>query len=291
MSFRGTAMKMLAAHGQTLHRVIVVAIGTCMLCLGLGASAVVRADAVRVGGTGSGGRLIALLADEFRRTNPDIEVSVVSPPLGSAGGVRALLSGNIDLAIRALPLSAEQRARLGAEFELARTPLVLATQDRRAQGFGLAEVADIYGGRLTKWTNGVAIRVILRSEYEAETGLLRAMSPDIDREVRNALRRKGMVIAENDLDAIGLIERIEGSIGTTTLGLVKTQNRNVTVLTLNGVAPSVTTLASGAYPWFKPLYVVTSKSPSPGTIKFLAFVRSAKARDIIRRAEYLPSLE
>lgn len=265
-------------------------ISAVSLCLASVFPGIARADSVTVGGTGSAGPLVKLLADEFRKTNPDIEVHVVSPPLSSNGGLRALLAGSIDLAIRASPLSAEQRAMLGAEFELARTPFVLATRDGRlARGFRLADVADAYAGRLAKWDRGFPLRLILRSEFETETKLLRSMSSDIDREVQGALRRKGMFIAENDLDAIDLIEQTEGSFGTTTLGLIRTQNRNVTVLPLNGVAPSVPALASGAYPWFKPLYVVTTRSPSPGTLLFVAFIRSPKARDIIRRAEYLPS--
>lgn len=245
-----------------------------------------------VGGTGSSTPLIRLLAEEFSRTHPDIDVTIMSPPLGSAGGLRALSSGRIDLAVIAWMPKPEESAQLGKIFELARTPFVFATRDgQRAQGFQLADLADVYAGRFTKWPNALPVRLILRSEHDAETRVLRSMSPDIDRENRNALRRKGMVIAENDLDAIDLIERIEGSLGTTTLGLVKAQKRRVQLIAINRVVPTAAALENGAYPWHKTLYVAAPKTPSPAALKFMEFVRSPEARDIMRHIEYLPATE
>ena len=273
---------------------LVAALIACaaLLQVRLAVGALPQPSCIVVGGTGSSGPLIRLLADEFQKTNPEIKVAIMSPPLGSAGGLRALLAGTTDLAVSASPPTSDQRAQLGPVFELARTPFVLATRDgQRAQGFQLAELAEVYAGRLVKWTNALPVRVVLRSEYDAETKILRSMSADIARENRNALHRKGMVIAENDLDAIDLIERIEGSLGTTTLGLLKARNRKVQVFAVNGVAPSVAALENGSYPWHKTLYVAASKSPSPTTLKFTEFVRSQKAREIMRHIGYLPSTE
>lgn len=250
------------------------------------------ADVVVVGGTGSGCSLIKLLGDEFHKTNQGIEVKIVLPPLSSGGGVRALVAGRIDLAVTAGLVSGEERSRIGEQMEWARTPLVFATRDgQRAAGFQLQDVADAYAGRLAKWDNGVPIRLILRSEFESDTQLLRSLSPGVDRAVQDALRRKGMVIARDDLEAIDLLKRIAGSLGTTTLGLVRLDGRSLTILPVNGVVPSARALAEGKYPWFKSLYLVTSKSSSPGALRFLAFLRSAKARDILKRAEYLPSIQ
>lgn len=266
-------------------------VGMALLMLIPGIAPGAPPNSIVVGGTGSSAPLIRLLADEFEKTHAGLHVAIMSPPLGSGGGLRALFAGNVDLAISALPPTPEQRLQLGDSFELARTPFVFATRDgQRAQGFRMAELADVYAGRLVKWTNGLPLRLILRSEYDAETRILRSMSRDIDRENRNALHRKGMVIAENDLDALDLIERIEGSLGTTTLGLVKTRNSKVSILMLNGVMPNLAALEHGTYPWFKPLYVVASRSPPPATLRFIEFLRSPRAREIMRHVEYLPGL-
>ena len=186
------------------------------------------AEPVRVGGTGSASPLMQELGSAYRKQHPNDEVRVMFPPPSSAGGLRMLVSGKLDLVLSGRPLKPEEQAHVGRVFLYAKTPLVIAGRGgARKAGFTRSEIADLYAGRLTRWDDGSAIRIIMRSPYESDTLQLRKLSPSVDGAVQRALERPGMAYAENDLDAVDLLTKVPGSVGTTSLGLFKAGNHSL----------------------------------------------------------------
>jgi ABC-type phosphate transport system substrate-binding protein len=57
---------------------------------------------------------------------------------------------------------------------------------------------------------------------------------------------------------------------------------------LNGAAPTTANLKNGKYPWHKRITVVLPLRPTPAATGFTAFLRSAKARELLLRNDYLP---
>lgn len=260
------------------------------LSLTLGLVGAARADALLVGGTGSAEPLLKPLFAEFNRQSPDVACAAVSPPLGSGGAVRALSSGKIDLAIVARPLKAQEEAGFGRHFELGATPFVMATfGGQRPGGFTLDQLAAVYAGTLQTWEQGHPIRLVLRTRDDSDTEQLRSMSAAMDHAVRIADQRPGMVYGNDDLDTLELLERTPGSLGPTTLGLLRTTGSRLSVLPLNAVAPSLANLRNGSYPWRKTLTVVLPLKPSPAAEKFAAFLRSSQAAELMRRNDYWPA--
>jgi phosphate transport system substrate-binding protein len=243
-----------------------------------------------VGGTGTAEPLMKLLIEVFNKQAPDVNVKVVSPPLGSSGGAKALLAGRIDLAVISRPLKAEEKAILGRHFVIGTTPFVLATNGGlRRNGFTPDELAGVYEGRLQTWDTGAVIRLVLRTRDDSDTHQLMAMSPAMDKAVRDSDQRQGMVFGNDDLDTLQLITRTPGSLGPTSLGLLKTTDSRLAVLAINGVTPSVATLKNGRYPWSKELIVVLPSKASPAAEKFADFLRSGKAGAVLLRYDYLPT--
>jgi phosphate transport system substrate-binding protein len=254
-----------------------------------GAWTTCAADPIFVGGTGSGSRLLQELANEYSTTTPNAEIIVVDPPLGSGGGIKALKAGKIQIAVSARRLEGEERDDNTVELEFVRTPIVFATRDGvRHGGFGLARLAEVFTGRLAYWDDGAPIRLILRPQFDTETLCIRAMSPEVDAAMTQALARRGMVFATSDLEALKLIEQTPGSLGPTTLGLVRLLNSDVHVLSINGQAPSAKAMADGRYPWFKSIYLIVSKQAGPEVQGFIDFLRSRRARDLLVRTEHVP---
>lgn len=255
-----------------------------------GAMPAVAAKAIVLGGTSSGSRLLQALADEYRKTARDAEVVVADPSLGSSAGIRAVREGNLDLAVSTRPLQGDELDGELVAFEFARSPLVFAGRDNfERNGFTLGELEDIYAGRRKQWDNGTPIRLILRSRFASDTRVIRAMSPGLDKAVSLALQRKGMVVAASDLEALQIIEQTPGSLGPTTLGLMRLLNSDARVFSIAGRMPSARALADGSYPWFKTLYFVIPKHPAVGLQAFLNFLRSPQAADFLGRIEYLPA--
>jgi phosphate transport system substrate-binding protein len=248
------------------------------------------AESLSTGGTGSAEPLLRLLFEEFRKQNPTATLKQI-PALGSGGAIKALSAGRVDLAIAARSLTPEEARAVGPPVIFAETPLVLASHAAQtAAGFTLEQLAQVYAGQLQTWQDGSPIRLILRPSFESDTLMLRSMSPAMERAVTAATLRPGMVTIDGDLDAVMLLAATPGSLGPTTLGLLKASNTRLTVFSINGVLPSLATLQDGSYPWRKQLSIVPPLQPSQLAKRFTAFLHSDAARRLLRRYDYLPSL-
>ncbi len=231
-----------------------------------------------------------LLFEEFNKQSPGITLNVVSPSLGSGGGIKAVSVRKIDLAVSARPLKAEEAAVLGQHFDFAATAFVLVTNGgERRNGFALDDLARVYEGRLQTWDNGAQIRLVLRTRDDSDTAQLKSMSPAMDKAVLIADQRQGMVFGNDDMDTLELLTRTAGALGPTSLGFLRTTGSRLTVLALNGVMPSATGLKDGSYPWRKTLTVVLPLKASPAAAKFAEFIRSRKAGEVMLRYDYLPA--
>lgn len=239
------------------------------------------ADTIRIGGTGAGLGTMRVLGTAFAKVEPAHTIIVV-PSLGTTGGIKALAVGAIDLAVTARPLNAQESSQGMVAVEYGRTPFVVATN---MWGTGtlttLAELAEIYAGRKTDWADGRPIRLVIRPEKDSDTQLLGSYSPEIKRALPAALARPGMIVATSDQDAADFIEKTAGAIGTTTLAQVRSEKRNLDVLPLNGVEPSVRTLDDGSYPYAKAMYLVGKGAGTPAVAAFLQFVASPRGRQIL----------
>jgi phosphate transport system substrate-binding protein len=87
-----------------------------------------------------------------------------------------------------------------------------------------------------------------------------------------------------------LLERLPGSLGTSTLALILSESRPLQVLSLNGVAPWVKGAVNPAYPLVKPLYLVLRDDAKPATRRFVAFIQSPEGRSILEKIGYSHAL-
>ena len=232
------------------------------------------AKEIKIGGTGTALATMKLLGEQFRKKHPDVTITVL-PSLGSSGGIKALLGGALDIAIAYKKPSGDEQSKGLTSIEYAKTPFVFLThKTNRVSNITLQEVADIYNGKTIAWRDDTPIRLILRPDEEASTKILQSISEDMNRAVQNSFKRSGLNTAITDQENADLLERLPGSFGAGSLCQLITEKRNLNILSLNGVRPSVRTLANGTYPYFKDLYIVTGPKSSPLVRLFIAFVFS-----------------
>lgn len=238
---------------------------------------------LRIGGTGCAIATMQTLGMAFSKIHPEATV-VITPSLGSSGGIKAMLAGSIDLAISSRDLKPAERAQGVQASEYARTPFVFAVSPRNSvAAITTNELVRIYSGDSTLWPDGKKLRLILRPPEESDTDIVKSMSPEMNRAMQIALAREGMIRAITDQDSADKLEKIPGAIGTSTLAQIISEQRALKPLILNGVTPSLDTLAEGKYPYFKTLLMVSSPKPSPLTQAFIAFVHSAAGRQILAK--------
>lgn len=246
----------------------------------------VRAQELRIAGTGAGLATMRLLGDAFARQNPGVSIEVL-PSLGSGGGVKALLAGAVQVAVISRPLQDKESAAGAVAHEIGRTPFVFAThRATKVRGISVSDLVEIYAGRQERWPDGTPIRLVLRPVGDSDSEALKAISPAMREAKSAAEQRKGMLFAVTDQDAADALEKMPGSLGPTTLALVLSEHRELRVLPLEGVTPDVRSLADGAYALYKTMLLVTGPKSPAAAKAFVEFARSSAAREILARNGY-----
>ncbi len=241
----------------------------------------VRAETVKIGGTGAALGTMRVLAEAFKKLHPDTKVVIV-PGLGSSGGRKALLGGVIDMAVTSKGGKGEEKLDGAIAVLYGRTPFVFATSTKNpASAMTTQEIVEIWNGKITAWPNGQRLRLILRPEADSDTEVLKTLSPAMEQAVKSALSRRGMRMAITDGDSADAIETVQGALGTSSLALMVSEKRSLKALALNGVTPSTKTIADGTYPYVKSMYLLTGSRPSQATQEFVSFVRSGRGREIL----------
>jgi phosphate transport system substrate-binding protein len=248
----------------------------------------VRAETLRISGTGGAIGGMKLLAEAFRKGEPGVEV-ILPRSIGSSGGIRAAIAGKVDIGLSARPLSQEEMARGARQTAYARTAFVFAVHpDVKRSDTTLAEVIDIYTGRKSTWDDGTALRLILRPAADTDTIILQKISPEMAHAMERSQKREGLIVATTDQDSADAIERTNGSFGTATLALVVSEKRRIRMLSLSGRNPTTKSVRDGTYPYTKTFFMVTRQAPSPIAGRFIRFVRSPEGKAILSRVGHVP---
>ena len=247
------------------------------LCPGLAAAA----EQIKIGGSGATLGAMRLLAREFSAHNPGIGITLV-PNLGSSGGVKALTAGAIDLALTSRPLREKERPLGATQTEYARSPFVFAVSAKsKVAAVTRKELAEIYAGSRVKWPDGTLVRIVLRPNSDIDSDMVKGLSPEMARAVADAEKRAGVRVSITDQDAADDLEKIPGAIGPTTLALIASEKRALKALKLDGVEPTTHNGASGAYPYYKRMFLVSQAKRSPAVERFSTFVLSPAGRRIL----------
>lgn len=251
------------------------------LALLLGYSGGAAAEEFKIGGSGATRGTMQLLAAEFTAANPKIRVTTV-PSLGSSGSIKAVVAGAIDLAVTVRAMNESERKLGAVAMEYARTPFVFAVSTKsKVTAITTEELADIYAGKRVAWADGSVVRIVLRPASDIDTEMVRNISPAIRRGLAAAEARPGVPFAMDDQDAANDLEKIPGAIGPTSLALIVSEKRALRALKLDGTEPTPMNAASGAYPYYNRLFLVTGAKRTPAVERFVAFVQSPAGRKIL----------
>lgn len=256
-----------------------------MSCAILAAVAVVSAQAeeIKIGGTGAALGTMQLLGQAYARSHPDTRIAVL-PSMGSGGGIKAVLAGAIQIAVSSRPPSdSESKAGIVA-VEYGRTPFVFVTSSTSpSTGITTQNLVDFYAGKVDEWPDGSKLRLVLRPIGDSDSEIIKNMSPAMREAKSAAEQRKGMIFTVTDQETAASIEKVSGSLGPSTLALLISEKRALKALSLDGVAPSATTIADGSYPLAKQLFIATGPKSPPEAQAFVAFVQSPAGRQILQQ--------
>jgi len=244
---------------------------------------ILAGDIIRINGSGSNLEMIKPLVEAYVKVAGKAQFQI-EKPLGSAGAIKALLAGALDIAVVARPLKAEEIAQGGKLRAYGKTPFaIVAEKSIPLKTVSTKELEDIYAGKTTKWPNGETIRVILRPNEDKDTKILKSLSPGMAEAVDKAHERRGVMIAVTDMESNEAVARTAGGIGAAALAGILVEKLPLNVLALNGIKPSRDNLADRTYPLSKDISFVTTNKLPDAAAKFLKFVYSKKGRAIAEK--------
>jgi phosphate transport system substrate-binding protein len=244
------------------------------------------AEPITVNGTGAVLPVLKLLVDDFAAQSPGQAPSIQYPPTGSAGSIRAVAQGRLDLAVAARAPRAEEAGAKWQVIPWVKTAFVIvANRPGPAKGYTRAELAAIWTGAIMQWPDGRPIRLVLRTPDDSDVTSLRAMSPEMSRAVDTAYTRPGLPKAEHDLQNLEMLAKVPGAMGTGALGLLISSGSRLTPLPVEGIAPTTQNLRDGTYPFQRTFYLVSDGGTR--VRPFIAYLNSARALKLLEQNGFL----
>ena len=242
------------------------------------------AETIRIGGVGAASGLLEALAGPFARYSGGTDRLVVIPGLGTGGAIAALSAGAISLAVSGRPLARREAGRGLMEIPFVETPLVFAVSAPVQPNLSAQDVVAIHAGKIDSYPDGTPVRLILRSRNETDVllilGTLEGMAAAMDK----ARQRPDLPVAATDRENMDYARQIPGAFTTMSLIQMRTEPNALTAARYNGVDPDLATWRSGAYPLGFRLSLIYKTVTTAGARRFLAFLATPEAAEIIERS-------
>jgi phosphate transport system substrate-binding protein len=232
---------------------------------------------------------MTLLAQEYQQANPETKITVL-PSIGSSGAIKAAPLGKIDLGLSARPFKETEFTGGATAVKYARSPTVIAVSNELAENaITVEQLIEIYTGERTQWKTGEVIRPIIRQVDDSNTKQLNQLSLKLKEALAMGNKNPDFLFASTDQETVNTIERVPGSFGATTLALIRSENRNIHALSLDGIDPTRVSDNTQSYPINTYFYFIIPKKTPPHVSDFLDFVNSSEGKAILEKyGNYAP---
>ena len=238
---------------------------------------------VTTDGSTSMSKVIGALSEAYES---DTGVTVTYNATGSGSGIQAVQEGRCDIGLSSRSLKDEEKAKGLEETTLALDGIELVVNpENPVSDLDLETISKIYTGEISNWKdvggNDSDIVLIGREAGSGTRDGFESITYTTDKcQYRQELTSTG--------DVIATVASNPNAIGYASLSAVKD---SVKALKVAGVAPSEETVKDGSYVVQRPFVLVTvkDKALSENAKKFIEFVTSKSANDIISGAGVVPA--
>lgn len=238
---------------------------------------------VTTDGSTSMSKVIGALSEAYES---DTGVTVTYNATGSGSGIQAVQEGRCDIGLSSRSLKDEEKTKGLEETTLALDGIALVVNpENPVSDLDLETISKIYTGEISNWKDvGGDDSDIVLIGREAGSGTrdgFESITYTTDKcQYRQELTSTG--------DVIATVASNPNAIGYASLSAVKD---SVKALKVAGVAPSEETVKDGSYVVQRPFVLVTvkDKALSENAKKFMEFVTSKSANDIISGAGVVPA--
>jgi phosphate transport system substrate-binding protein len=256
-------------------RVVVAALFVLVLCPAARAQ-----EKIVIAGSGDSQMLLRHLADIFEKEHPGVSVDVPDS-VGSSGGIKALLAGACDLARLARPLQDSEKEAGVSERVFALAPVVFVASGDVGDVRGLTreQVVAVYSGKISSWAEvggpESALFVASREKGDSSRRIIEAHIPAFGQ-----ISSPAGEIVYTTPELVEIFQTYGGVLGYAPLSMV--HDAGLTVMALDGVAPTPENVSRGTYPMVLSLSVAWMGSLSGPGREFVDFLFTPRAAEAIR---------
>ena len=240
---------------------------------------------VATDGSTSMEKVMQVLIEAFKEQQPNVTVNYTGS--GSGAGVTSAIAGTADLGLASRALKSEEEEK-GAQANIVALDgvAVVVNPDNAVDDLTVDQIAQIFKGEITNWKDlGGADEEIAVYGREAGSGTRGAFEELVG--VEDACKYLNEYSSTGDV--IGNVASNPSAIGYASLSAVQDQ-KDITVLTVGGVAPSEATVLDGSYAIQRPFVFATrtDEALSDAAQAFFDFATSTAASDLIANAGAVP---
>jgi phosphate transport system substrate-binding protein len=245
---------------------------------------------LQIEGSTTVGPIAEAFAEAFMKANPNVQITVKMT--GSGDGAAALIDGRCQIATmsRFMKPAEYQKA---VEKNVTPCPHAVAMDGVCAvvhpsnplKAITRVHLRDIYAGKITNWKDlgGPDMPIVVISR-DTSSGTYEVFAEKVMG--KDKMSEKAEYVNSNP-QAHARIKTTAGAIGYVGLGFL---DASVKALTVDGVAPSRKTIATGVYPISRPLFFFTNGYPELGSTlhSFCTFFLTEKGQEIIEAKGFVP---
>lgn len=233
----------------------------------------------------------ALMEDLAKQYAKEKKGKISLQPFSTLSGLDAVAAGSADFAGSARAKYSRRPEEAALNFiPVALDGAVLITHPKNpVSNITLKQIHDIYYGRIKNWKD--------LGGPDKEINLYAIASPldGVEYSLRELVFRNGdqrVAAPRLYINTVKLEEAVTidpAGLGLSTMAGTYA-NKGVKALTVEGVAPTTATVGDGSYPLYITLYLAElDNSPKQAAIeRFLAFLDTPAAKDILRRHQLTP---
>ncbi len=281
---------------KTIAVVLALAAGTALVFASGKKDAPATSSASSLSGTYSfgGSTTVAPIAnvaiEQFVKDNPAVKVAYEG--VGSGTGLKQLGEGTFSLAGSSRDLKQSELDAGLVPVVIARDSIVVVVnKDISVANLSMAQLADIYAGNVTNWSQvggkNEPLVVVNRDETSGTYGTFKELVLD----PKKMAFTKNAIVAKENGEVAAKVATTPGAIGYVGLGFVEEITKaGGKGLSIEGTIPSVETTLSGAYPLSRNLYMATKGPAKDGSVEkaFIDYILSARGKIIVKEAGFVP---
>ena len=240
-------------------------------------------ETVSTDGSTSMNKVIGALGEAFEADNG---ITVTYNATGSGAGIQAVQEGRCDIGLASRNLKDEEKSKGLEGTVLAYDGIaVIVNPNNPVSDLDIETIAKIYTGEIKNWKEigGNDAEIVLIGR-EAGSGTRDGFEDITDTKDKCKYRQE----LTSTGDVITTVSSNPGAIGYASLASIKDI---VKALTVDGVAPSESTIKDGSYVVQRPFVLVTKKDTalSESAQKFFDYITSEAANEIISAAGVVPA--